>query len=97
MALLEVIHLQVPLQIPCSRAPHVAMRRGLYHHPTRLASEPGVQSLRVPMFSIGLPCGLSAPRDCYRDSVLEDPRSSPHIARFVPVPYGSGVATQFTT
>src|SRR6266849_1235819 len=47
--------------------------------------------------AIGLPCGLSAPRDCYRDSVLEDPRSSPHIARFVPVPYGSGVATQFTT
>src|SRR5213593_4260752 len=47
--------------------------------------------------SIGLPCGLSAPRDCYRGSVLEDPRSSPHIARFVPVPRGSGVATQFTT
>src|SRR3989441_10367553 len=25
--------------------------------------------------------------------VSQDPRSSPHIARFVPVPYGSGVAT----
>src|SRR5439155_18848240 len=73
------------------------MGRGLYHHPTRLASEPGVQSLRVPIFSIGLPCGLSAPRDRYPYSVLDDPRSSPHIARFVPVPHGSGVATQFTT
>src|SRR6059036_1149025 len=29
--------------------------------------------------------------------VSQDPRSSPHIARFVPVPCGSGVATQFTT
>ena len=33
-----------------------------------LAAVIGVKSLRVPTSSeIGLPCGLSAPRDCYRD------------------------------
>ena len=31
--------------------------------------------------SIGLPCGLSAPRDFYRIPVLEDTRRFPHIAR----------------
>src|SRR2546428_3331238 len=51
----EVIHLHVPQQIPCSRAPHVAMGRGLYHHPMRLASEPGVQSLRVPISRSAFP------------------------------------------
>src|SRR5256712_9764386 len=31
------------------------MGRGLYHHPTRLASEPGVQSLRVPISRSAFP------------------------------------------
>src|SRR5437899_2876810 len=31
------------------------MGRGRYHHPTRLASEPGMQSLRVPTFQPASP------------------------------------------
>src|SRR5256886_17710159 len=43
-----------------------AVRVGLYLHRWRAVI--GVKSLRVPTSSeIGLPCGLSAPRDCYRD------------------------------
>src|SRR5436309_16138292 len=76
------------------------MGRGLYHHPARLAPEPGVQSLRVPISRSAFPADcphlriFTYTRTAY---VSQDPRSSPHIARFVPVPCGSGVATQFTT
>ena len=88
-----MIHLQVPLQIPCSRSPHVAMGRGLYHHPALAGARRAVSEGSG--LAAGLPCGLSAPRDCYRQkAVPEDPRSSPHIARFVPGPYGPGVATR---
>src|SRR5437879_223538 len=60
------------------------------------ASEPGVQSLRVPVLRPAFPADcphlriFTYARYAY---VSQDPRSSPHIARFVPVPCGSGVAT----
>ena len=54
-----------------------------------------MQSLRVPTSSRS-----AFPADCPHLEIVtafavpEDPRSSPHIARFVPSPCGVGVATQ---
>src|SRR5438445_1153533 len=51
---------------------------GLYHHPLRMF---GVQSLRVPIVDRSSLRIVRASRLLPR-SVLEDPRSSPHIAEF---------------
>src|SRR5881409_3957675 len=57
----------------------------------RRKPEPGVQSLRVPT-GFGRPSLriVRTLRFLPRNAVRRDPRSSPHIARFVPVPFGSG-------
>src|SRR3989442_2417684 len=74
------------------------MGRGLYHHPAqagarRAVSEGSGPSDRPSLRIVRTRAFLLPPSAV----VLWDPPGSPHIAKFVLGPYGSGVATALTT